>query len=104
MNKKRSFSKEEKLELIKAASTKGVKVTLDKHGIYPSSYNSWKRKFDQIGEQGLSHGMTKAYLKEIRRLEKENQQLKQIVAEKELEGKLKDELLKRRFPWASRGN
>ena len=41
--------------------------------------------------------MTPAHLKEIRRLEKENAMLKQLVAEKELEGKLKDELLKKKY-------
>jgi putative transposase len=50
-----------------------------------------------MGEAGLSHGMTQAQLKEIRRLEKENMLLKQIIAEKELEGKLKDELLKKKL-------
>ena len=51
-----------------------------------------------MGEEGLRHGMTPAHLKEIRRLEKENAMLKQLVAEKELEGKLKDELLKKKYP------
>ena len=39
-------------------------------------------------------------LKEIRRLEKQNQQLKQLLAEQQLESKLKDELLKKKYPWA----
>jgi putative transposase len=38
-------------------------------------------------------------LKRIRELEKENKTLKEIIIEKELEGKLKDELLKRNLPW-----
>ncbi|MFV0247885.1 MAG: hypothetical protein ACK5H1_02840 [Tenacibaculum sp.] len=47
-----------------------------------------------MGEEGLSHGMTPAHLKQIRELEKENQKLKELVAEERLAGKLKDELLK----------
>lgn len=39
--------------------------------------------------------MTPQHLKRIRDLEKENLVLKQIVAEKELENKLKGELLKK---------
>jgi len=31
----RSFSKEEKLAIIKEASINGVKSTLEKHGVYP---------------------------------------------------------------------
>jgi putative transposase len=36
-------------------------------------------------------------LKEIRRLEKENAVLKEIIAEKELESRFKDELLKKKL-------
>jgi len=50
-----------------------------------------------MGKEGLDYGMTKAHLKRIRELEKENRLLKELVAEKELEGKLKDELLKKKF-------
>ncbi|HTN68638.1 MAG TPA: hypothetical protein VLZ33_04165, partial [Dysgonamonadaceae bacterium] len=46
---------------------------------------SWRKKFNEMGEVGLDHGMTKEHLKRIRELEKENSQLKEIVAEKELE-------------------
>lgn len=57
-----------------------------------------RQKYDSMGEAGLCHGMTQAQLKEIRRLEKENALLKQIIAEKELESKLKDELLEKQYP------
>jgi putative transposase len=42
--------------------------------------------------------MTPDQLKEIRRLRKENQRLKDLLIEKELESKLKDELLKKKYP------
>ena len=93
---KRSFSKEEKLAIIKEASIHGVTATLEKHGIYAASFYSWKKKFEAMGEEGFSHGMTPQYLKRIRELEKENLALKQLVAEKELENKLKGELLKKK--------
>ena len=94
---KRSFSKEEKLRIIKEASENGVTITLEKHGIYPATYYSWKQKFEQMGEEGFQHGMTPEHLKRIRELEKENQILKQLLAEKELEGRLKSELLKKKY-------
>jgi putative transposase len=50
-----------------------------------------------MGEEGFSHGMTPDQLKRIRELEKENKLLKEIVIQKELEGKLKDELLKKKL-------
>jgi len=46
-----------------------------------------------MGDEGFRHDMPPAHLKEIRRLEKENQLLKKLLAGKELEGHL-DELLK----------
>lgn len=90
---KRTFTKAEKLTILKEASEQGVLKTLEKHGIYPATYYNWKNKLSSIGEEGLDYGMTKAHLKRIRQLEKENRLLKELVAEKELEGKLKDALL-----------
>ncbi len=97
--KKRKFSKEEKIKILDEAKKNGVQSTLDKHGIYPATFYYWKKKIESMGDAGLSHGMTPAHLKEIRRLEKENSQLKTILAEKELESRLKDELIKKKYPW-----
>ena len=94
---KKNIQKKEKLSILQEASENGVNVTLEKHGIYPATYYSWRKKFNEMGEVGLDHGMTKEHLKRIRELEKENSQLKEIVAEKELEGRLKDELLKKKW-------
>jgi putative transposase len=101
---KRRFSKEEKLQIIKEASEQGVKATLARHGIYPASFYSWKQKLEQMGEQGFDHGMTPQHLKRIRELEKENHALKQLLAEKELENKLKGELLKKKWALEKKKN
>lgn len=100
MSNRRKFSKEEKLRIVREAAANGVKITLDKYGVYPATFYAWKKKVEQMGEVGLQHGMTPAHLKEIRRLEKENARLKELVAEERLQGKLKDELLKKKYPWA----
>lgn len=97
---KRTFSKEQKLQIIKEASENGVTLTLNKHGIYPATYYSWKKKFETMGEDGFRHGITPEQIKEIKRLEKENEFLKKLLAEKELESKLKDELIKKKYAWA----
>jgi putative transposase len=94
---KRTFTKEEKLRIIKEATEQGVTPTLEKHGVYPASYYSWKQKYEQMGEEGFHHGMTPKHLKRIRELEKENNNLKQLLAEKELENKLKGDLLKKKW-------
>jgi putative transposase len=97
MNRKRTFTQDEKLKILKEAGEHGVKMTLEKHGIYPVTFYSWRKKFQEMGEEGLRRGATPAQIKRIRELEKENQKLKEIVAEKELEGRLKDELLKKKW-------
>ncbi|OFY31260.1 MAG: transposase [Bacteroidetes bacterium GWF2_43_11] len=79
--------------MIKKASENGISATIEKHGIYAASYYSLKKKLDQMGVEGLEHGMTPEHIKRIRQLEKENSLLKQLLAEKEMEGKLKSELL-----------
>mgnify|MGYP000105358910 FL=1 len=97
MMNKRTFTQEEKLRIIKEASEQGVKVILEKYDLYPATYYSWKSKLEEMGEIGLQHGMNPKHLKRIRELEKENSVLKQLLAEKELEGKLKSELLKKKY-------
>ena len=62
-----------------------------------------------MGEAGFRHGMTPEHLKEIKRLEKENELLKKLLAEKEIEAHLKDEMLKKRiaarnYPWPKKKN
>lgn len=52
-----------------------------------------------ISNVGFRHGMTPAHLKEFRRLEEENKTLKELLAEKELEGRLKDRALKKKCAW-----
>ncbi len=95
--KKRTFIPEEKVRILKEAAELGVTATCEKYGLYPASYYSWKQKMDQMGVEGLQHGMTPEHLKRIRQLEKENQLLKQLLAEKDLEGRLKDELIKKQY-------
>lgn len=90
-------SKEEKLQILKEASQNGVTLTLEKYGIYPATYYTWKQKYEDMGEDGFRHGMTPDQLKEIKRLQKENQQLKELLITKELESKLKDELIKKKY-------
>ena len=102
MSMKRTFTKDQKLQILQEATEKGVSITLEKHGIYPATFYLWKNKYETMGEVGLGHGMTPAHLKEIRRLEKENAILKKLLAEKELEGHLKDALLKKKYAWTSK--
>jgi putative transposase len=99
--KKKKWNKEEKLAILKEASEKGVEVTIRLHGIYPSTFYSWRRKMQLEGEAGFSDQARKrkdeAY---IRQLEDEVGLLKQLLAERDIEVALRDELLKKKYPWA----
>jgi putative transposase len=95
----KKFTKDEKLQIITEAKKNGVKVTLEKYDLYPATYYYWKKKLEETGESGLGHyGTDKAIRLELKFLKKENQTLKILLAEKELESKLKDELLKKKYP------
>jgi len=94
----KKFSKEEKLRILEEAKTNGVKVTLTKYHLYPATFYYWRKKFTVYGEEGLSHQVVKNHESLIKKLEKENEALKMMLAEKELESRLKDELLKKKYP------
>lgn len=90
-------TKEEKIRIIQEAQKHGITATCAKYGIYPASYYQWAEKYREMGEKGLQHGMTKEHLKEIRRLQKENDELRKLVADQQLESRMKDELLKKKY-------
>ena len=92
----KKFTREEKLQILKEAKENGVKVTLLKYDLYPGTYYYWKRKLLVHGEDGLNHQTARKRENRIRKLEKENEQLKILLAEKELESKLKDEVIKKK--------
>jgi len=94
----KKYTKEEKLLIIEEAKLNGVKVTLAKYALYPATYYYWKKKLLLDGSGVLEDRTLKAQSIEIKQLEKENQTLKILLAEKELSSKLKDELLKKKYP------
>lgn len=94
----KKFTKAEKLSIIAEAKEKGVNITLVKYGLYPGTYYYWKRRLAADGESGLDHKRVKNQEAEIKRLEQENTALKLLLAEKQLEGRLKDDLLKKKYP------
>lgn len=63
MSKRRKFTKEEKLRIAHEAAANGVKLTLEKHGVYPATYYAWKKKVEQMGEAGLAHEVLRIALR-----------------------------------------
>jgi len=99
--KRRTWTKEEKLSILKEAQDSGVEVTLRKHGLYPATYYSWKEKARQVGPEGLLRSKrTTKDSNYIKRLEDELSLAKQLMAEKDIEIALRDDLLKKKYPWA----
>lgn len=99
--KKRRWTKEEKLKILEEAKKEGVQVTIRKYEVYPATYYSWRKKYLLEGTEGLSDAASSRKDKHyIRKLEDEVSLLKQLLAEKEIEIALQDELLKKKYPWA----
>jgi putative transposase len=98
---KRRWSKEDKLAILKEAEQNGVELTIRKHGIYPSTYYSWRKKYQLEGESGFTDSARRKKDRQyIRQLEDELSLLKQLLAERDVEIALRDELLKKKYPWA----
>jgi len=84
---RKKYAEKEKLSILKEGEIKGVNKTLSKYGLYPGTYYYWRKR--------TGHWLKKERLKEMKQLQKENEMMrKQIIAEKELESKLQDKLLK----------
>lgn len=94
----KKFTKEEKLQILTEVESHGLKDTLTKYDLYPATYYYWKRKLEFGGEESLNHASHREYAAEIKILTKENETLKVLLAEKELESRLKDDLLKKKYP------
>jgi len=75
----------------------GVIAGCRKYGISRTLYYDWLDKYNASGLDGLEDRRGKNMDAHIKRLEKENRILKELLAEKELESKLKDELIKKKF-------
>ena len=86
---------EEKVAILKEAETLGAVETIRKHGISYQTYYTWKAKHASGGANSLQTNGIVATT-ELKRLQKENARLKELVAEKELHIKIQNELLKKK--------
>ena len=102
---KRLLSREEKLAIINEAEQSGnITQVIRKYGIGYSLFYKWKHRYIAEGINGLeprnrnkSNSRIGIYSsKEIDMMQVENQRLKKIVAEKELQIEMLQELLKKK--------
>lgn len=94
MPKKRRSAKE-KLLILREAEQEGVIVTCRKYEIDPSTYYNWKEKHEDGGIEALKPQGRNHQDPELKALREENEQLKKLVAEKELALQIKEALLKK---------
>jgi len=88
---------QEKEKILLDIQNLGVIAGCRKYGISRALYYDWLDKYNASGLEGLEDRRGKNMDAHIKRLEKENRILKELLAEKELESKLKDELIKKKF-------
>lgn len=95
MTERRRWKAEEKLALINEIKEKGQVVeTCRKYSVDPSMFYRWKEIFDTCGANGL-RTRTRNSDPSVRKLKKENERLKKMLAEKELEVSLLQEAYKK---------
>ena len=102
MSKRRSFTKEQKLQILREAESEGMLATCRKHEIAQSLFYRWKHAFEQQGIDGLQ-GQYYRVDPEVKALQEENEKLKRIIGKQALELEVKNELLKKTEQLKRRG-
>ena len=93
---RKTWSSSEKLQIINYAKANGNVKASREYGVSVNSIYNWQNAYAEHGEAGLKRANKPSEeSEELRRLRRENQQLKELVAEKELRLRIKDELLKK---------
>ena len=92
---RRYWKAEEKLAIINEIRERGqVLDTCRKYSVDPAMFYRWKEAFDTFGMEGL-RTRTSSIDPGIRKLKKENERLRKIVADKELEVAMLQEAFKK---------
>jgi putative transposase len=94
MGKRARKSIQEKQRILEESKTLGILETARKYEISYQTLKNWQDVYAVSGLEGLKSGVGKLS-PDLKRLQLENQRLKEIVADKELELKIKNELLKK---------
>jgi len=94
---RKTWSQQEKLAVLEYNKIHGSSKTSRHYGISSVSIGKWNRLYEEYGLEGLSgKKRVEAKIDHDRiRLERENRELKAIVAEKELQLRIQAEMLKK---------
>ena len=95
-------TKEEKEKMLLDIQQLGVVAGCRRHSIDPTTYYTWLDRYKAHGIKGLEDRRSLNNDALVRKLEKENKILKELMAEKDREIKMQAELLKKKMEqWKS---
>lgn len=92
---RKKWSVEEKERIVLFSQENGNASASREFGVSVMSISTWKKQFSERGLNGLEPGSMSALERELRALRRENRELKNLVADKELALQIKDSLLKK---------
>ena len=87
--KKRRFSEEQMVSILREAAAGGVTIgeVCRRHGISEPTFYLWRKKFGSMPESDV---------RRLRELERENQRLKKLLAERDVEIDVMKELVQKK--------
>lgn len=93
---RRRWSVAQKLEILNYCKQHGAIKAAREFNVSTASVYSWIDKYEKKGEAGLSRSQSSSTQSaELKRLLRENTELKKLVAEKELEIRIQQAMLKK---------
>ncbi len=96
---RKRWNVEEKLEILSYYNEWGAAKASREFEVSTASIFKWKKAFDEEGQAGLENKrLDGSGSIELKRLRRENEQLKKLVAEKELRLRIQEEMLKKSHP------
>lgn len=94
---RKTWSESEKIEILHHYRSHGMGKTSKTFNVSSATIYRWIGLYENQGNEESSEGFQLSKDKEILRLQREIQAFKEIVAEKELEIRIKDALLKKKL-------
>ena len=93
---RKTWTASEKLEVINYFEKHGPTKASREYKVSAASIYKWKASYEKEGKEGLSRMSKKnPESEELKRMKRENDELKKIVAEKELRLRIQEEMLKK---------
>lgn len=100
----RKWSAEEKERIVLDIKRLGVVSGCRKHQISSTLYYGWLEKYTSHGLKGLIPKTSVDSERKLKKMEKENRLLKEIIAEKELTIKMQEQIIKKKSQeWKKKG-